>query len=274
MEQLLSLQFFQNALYASVLSAIICGIIGPYIVIRRIVFVGGGITHASFGGLGLGLYLNINPILTACVTSILAALGIDRLSRYTTMRDDSAIASIWSLGMAIGVLFMALTPGYTAGLSSYLFGNILLVSHSDLIVLAILACVLILIFLRFYKIILYTLFDLDFAETKGIPGKTINLLMLILVALALVLSIRIVGIMLLMSLLTLPQNTISLFTSDFKKLIFGSIGISLIGNVAGLFLSTYWVQVPAGVMIILVLFAILGLAYPTKWIMHRLSSER
>lgn len=273
MEQLLSLQFFQNALYASVLSAIICGIIGPYVVVRRIVFVGGGITHASFGGLGLGLYLNVNPILTACITSVLAALGIDRLSRYTSMRDDSAIASIWSLGMALGVLFMALTPGYTAGLSSYLFGNILLVSHSDLIVLALLACCLILIFLRYYKVILYTLFDLDFAETKGIAGKTINLMMLILVALALVLCIRIVGIMLLMSLLTLPQNTMSLFTSDFKKLIFGSIAISLTGNIVGLLLSTYWVQVPAGVMIILVLFAILGIAYLAKWTRAKLSGE-
>ena len=143
---LLSFQFFQNALWASLLSAIVCGIIGAYIVVRRIVFISGGITHASFGGLGLGLYLGINPIVTACLTAVLSALGIEKLSQTNKLHEDSAIASIWALGMALGVLFMHLTPGYTTGLSSYLFGNILLVSSLDLIALLALAIVLTVLF--------------------------------------------------------------------------------------------------------------------------------
>lgn len=260
MMSILSLHFFQNALLASLLSAVVCGIIGAYIVVRRIVFVSGGITHASFAGLGLGLYLGINPLLMAACTAVASALGINQLSHYGRMREDSAIAGIWALGMALGVLFMSLTPGYTAGLSSYLFGNILLVSHSDLWALLLLAFILAVVFTWGYKPILYTTFDPHFAHTKGIRVGLINLLLLILVSISMVLSIRMVGIMLLMSLLTLPQSIMSLFTSSFKSIIIGSIALCLVANLSGLFLSTYWLNIPTGVMIVLVLFAMLAVA--------------
>ncbi len=260
MDNILSLQFFQNAVYASLLSAVVCGIVGAYIVVRRIVFVSGGITHASFGGLGLGLYLGINPIVSAGLTAILAALGIGELSRRGQMREDSAIASIWALGMALGVLFMSLTPGYTSGLSSYLFGNILLVSYTDLWALLGLALILIFGLCLYYKPILYSTFDPDFATTKGLPVARINLAMLVLISLSMVLSIRMVGIMLLMSLLTLPQSIMSLFTAKFKYLILGSIVLCLLANITGLILSTFVLSIPTGVMIVLILFAMLGLA--------------
>lgn len=260
MDNILSLQFFQNAVYASILSAIVCGIIGSYIVVRRIVFVSGGITHASFGGLGLGLYLGINPIISAGITAILAALGIGTLSKRGQMREDSAIASIWALGMALGVLFMSLSPGYTSGLSSYLFGNILLVSHSDLWALLILTGVLLLGLSLYYKPILYSTFDSDFATTRGLPVETINLIILILVSISMVLCIRIVGIMLLMSLLTLPQSIMSLFTAKFKHIIIGSTLLCLTANVAGLSLSPYLASIPTGVLIVLILFLMFGIA--------------
>lgn len=264
MEQLLSLQFFQNALYASILSAIVCGIIGSYIVVRRIVFVSGGITHASYGGLGLGLYLGINPLLTASIAAIVSAWGIDRLSRGGQMREDSAIASIWALGMALGVLFMSLVPGYTSGLSSYLFGNILLVSYADLWALAILSLVLLLIISFAYKAILYCTFDPDFARTKGLKVNFINLLMLVLVSICMVLSIRMVGIMLLMSLLTLPPSIMTLFTARLRSIILGAIGISLLANTLGLILSSLWLNIPTGVMIVLILFGFWIIARLTK----------
>lgn len=167
MPSIFAYQFFQNALGASLLTAIVCGIVGAYIVVRRIVFVSGGITHASFGGIGLGIYLGINPILSAAGAAILAAFSIGKLSRTEGIREDSAIASIWALGMALGVLFMTLTPGYATSLPAYLFGNILLVTTGDLIALALLAVLLMALFSVGYRQILYTAFDRDFARVRG-----------------------------------------------------------------------------------------------------------
>lgn len=268
MIELLDHQFFQNALWASVLSAIVCGVVGSYIVVRRIVFVSGGITHASFGGLGLGLYLGIDPILSAGVVAVLSALGIGKLSKAGHVREDSAIAAVWALGMALGVLFMSLTPGYSSGLSSYLFGNILLVSYSDLWLLAGCALVLICALSAYYRPILYSVFDPDFAHTRGLRPQLWNTLMLILVAISLVLSIRLVGIMLLMSLLTIPQAVMSRFTANLRTLMLGAILISLLANIVGLWMSYLW-AIPSGVLIILTLFTIWGIASIISWYRHR-----
>ncbi len=244
--------FFQNALIAASLSAIVCGLIGTYIVVRRIVFVSGGITHASFSGLGIGVFLGINPLFVAGITAMLSALGISYISKNSEMREDSAIASIWALGMAIGILFMSLTPGYTTGLSSYLFGNILLVSRVDLLSLLFYTLFLILLLTFFYRPIYYSIFDIDFLETRGISAKKWNIFMLLVVSVALVLSIRLVGIMLLMSLLTLPQAISNLFTSNLHRIAFFSILIAFLANVGGLALS-YFFAVPSGVVIVLLL---------------------
>lgn len=249
---LLQYSFFQHALLGSLLTAITCGIVGTYIVSRRLVFISGGITHASFGGLGLGFYLGMNPILMAMIFSILSAFGVEWASKTQNVREDSAIAGIWSLGMALGVIFIFLTPGYAPNLSAYLFGNILTVSTGDIVWIALLALVLILLFSIFLREIVYVAFDRDFAQTQGLPVKTIEYVMMCFIAVTIVLSIRLVGIMLLMSLLTLPQITVNQLTSDFKKIIFGSIVIGFLGCVAGLVLS-YFLNVPSGAFIILVL---------------------
>lgn len=274
MEQLLQYQFFQNALWASLLSAVVCGVIGTYIVVRRIVFVSGGITHASFGGIGLGLYLGINPILSASLVAIASAIGISRLSRGRgEIREDSAIAGIWALGMALGVLFISLTPGYTTGLSSYLFGNILLVSQSDLWALGIFAIGLLLLMTLCHKQILYSIFDPIFALTRGLRSDRWNTLMLILVSIALVLSIRLVGIMLLMSLLTLPQSMMSLFSSSYRRIMLGSVALSLFVNILGLFLS-YSLAIPSGVVIVLLLFSMLGVCRLALYFKSQISSTK
>ena len=262
-------QFFQNALTVSLLTAIVCGIVGAYIVVRRIVFVSGGLTHASFGGVGLGIYLGINPILSAAGAAILAAFSIGKLSRTEGIREDSAIASIWALGMALGVLFMTLTPGYATSLSAYLFGNILLVTTGDLIALGVLSLLLVGFFGLRYREILYTAFDRDFARVRGISVGLWERGLLLLVAVSLVLTIRSVGIMLLLSLLTLPQTTMGLFTADFRKIIGGSIVLCLIANVGGLLLSYYLISAPSGVLIILLLFLFLALGKCLSSILRR-----
>lgn len=244
--------FFQNALIGSLLTAIACGIVGTYIVSRRLVFISGGITHASFGGLGLGFYLGMNPILVAMLFSVLSAFGVEWASKTQNVREDSAIAAIWSLGMALGVIFIFLTPGYAPNLSAYLFGNILTISSSDILWIGGLAVVLIGVFTLFLREIVYVAFDHDFAVTQRLPVKWIEYAMMCFIAITIVLSIRLVGIMLLMSLLTLPQITVNLFTSDFRKIIWGSVAIGFLGCVAGLVLS-YFLNVPSGAFIILVL---------------------
>ena len=139
---LLQYTFFQHALLGSLLASIACGIIGTYIVTRRLVFISGGITHASFGGIGLGLFAGISPILSAAVFSVLSAFGVEWLSRRKDMREDSAIAVFWTLGMALGIMFSFLSPGFAPDLSAYLFGNILTINQIDLWMLGILALIL------------------------------------------------------------------------------------------------------------------------------------
>ncbi|SEF84783.1 metal ABC transporter permease [Parabacteroides chinchillae] len=266
--ELFQYTFFQNALTGSLLTAIVCGIVGTYIVSRRLVFISGGITHASFGGLGLGFYLGMNPILMAMVFSILSAFGVEWVSKTQNVREDSAIAGIWSLGMALGVIFIFLTPGYAPNLSAYLFGNILTISMTDIILITILAVMLVIVFLLFFHEIMYVAFDNDFAITQRLPVKTIEYTMMFFIAVTIVLSIRLVGIMLLMSLLTLPQITVNLITSDFKKIIWGSILVGFTGCVAGLILS-YFLNVPSGAFIILVLVVLFLITKGILFFLHR-----
>ena len=144
MIDILNYTFFQNALWAILLISITSAIIGTYIVARRMLFITGGITHASFGGLGVGYYLGINPTLSALVFAILSALGVEWLSRGKSVREDSAIAVVWALGMAIGIIFIFMTPGYTPGLTEFLFGNILTITRTDIFIFAAFAALLIL----------------------------------------------------------------------------------------------------------------------------------
>lgn len=247
--ELLSYPFFQNALLGSLLASIACGIVGTYVVIRRLVFISGGVTHASLGGLGMGFYFGWNPILSAMIFSILSAFGIEWLTSRQDVREDSAIGTFWSLGMAIGIIFIYLKPGFAPNLNDYLFGNILTITSTDIQWLALLSLVLILVLAFFRREILYTAFDSDFAVTRQLPVKLVKYGMMMFIAVTIVLSIRLVGVVLLMSLLTVPQMTANLFTSNFIKMILLSVLIGFIGCLVGLFLSAI-LDVPSGVFII------------------------
>lgn len=247
--ELLSYPFFQNALLGSLLASIACGIIGTYVVVRRLVFISGGITHASLGGLGIGFYFGLNPILAAMIFSVLSAFGIEWLTSRQDIREDSAIGTLWSLGMAIGIIFIYLKPGFSPNLNDYLFGNILTISSTDILWLAIYSIVVLVLFLLFSRQIVYTAFDSEFAQTKQLPVKLIRYGMMMFIAVAIVLCIRLVGIVMLMSLLTVPQMAANLLTNNFVKMILLSILIGFIGCLLGLLFSVL-LDVPSGVFII------------------------
>lgn len=255
---ILAYPFFQNALAGIVLISIVAALVGTYIVTRRMVFISGGITHACFGGLGLGYFLGISPVATAAFFAMAGALGVDRLAKGR-VRRDSAIAVIWALGMALGVFFIFLTDGYVPELNTFLFGNVLTVTRSDLLVYAIFAAVTITFYAIFYRLIVAISFDTDFARTIHLPVRFIETAMSILIALAIVFTIRMIGIMLLISLFSLPQMTAETFTHSYRHLIFLSLAISLLGCVGGLFLA-YFVSVPASAAIVLLMILFYALA--------------
>ncbi|WP_101311406.1 metal ABC transporter permease [Labilibaculum manganireducens] len=247
--ELFQYNFFLNAVGAAILASISCGIIGSYIVARRIVFISGGITHASFGGIGLAWYLGLNPVFGAAVFGVLSALGIEWISKKTDVRQDSVIGILWAFGMALGILFIYMTPGYAPNLMSFLFGNILTVGALDLYLLLGLCVFTIAVFFFLLRPILFVAFDEEFARTQKAPVQFLNYLLISLVALAIVLNIRVVGIILVISFLTIPQTIANMFTNSFKKMIFGSIAFGILGSFIGLLVS-YRINAPSGATII------------------------
>lgn len=245
--------YLSHALWACVLSGIVCGIVGTYVVCRRTVFLAGGITHASFGGLGIAFWLGINPILGATVFAVLSALGIEYAADRGRIREDSAIGIVWSVGMAVGALFMSLRPGYTSGdLSAFLFGSIVTVTSADTVALAALALIVAVGALLWLRPLFYVAFDREYARSQGIPTRTVSYLMSAVTALSVVLSIRIMGIVLLLSLLTLPVAVANSFSKSYRTIVAAAPAIAAAGNVAGL-VASYHFEVPPGAAIIFIL---------------------
>ncbi len=245
--------YLSNALWACILAGITCGIVGTYVVCRRMVFLSGGITHSSFGGLGIAFYLGTNPIIGALIFAVVSALGIEWAGSRGRIREDSAIGIIWSVGMAIGALFMSLRPGYTSGdLASYLFGSIITVTDADVIALGVLTVVVLLGAFLFLRPVMYVAFDRNYARSQGIPTALISYVMAAIIAIAIVLSIRIMGIVLLISLLTMPVVIANSFTRSYRTIALWASITGVIGNVVGLVFS-YYFEVPPGAAIIFVL---------------------
>jgi zinc transport system permease protein len=258
MFELFQYDFFVRALIAALLASISCGIIGTYIVARRMVFIGGGITHASFGGIGIAYFLGLNPIFGAAVFAVFSAMGMNYFTQKGNIRQDSSIAIWWSLGMAVGIVFIALTPGYAPNLMSFLFGSILTVTVADLIYMGGITLVVMLLFLLFFRLIVAISFDEEFARVRKLPVNAFNYLLMALSALVIVASIRISGVIMVLSLLTLPQATANLYTKKFSSIMLISIVIGFIGMLTGLFVS-YITDLPSGATIILVLTFFFGI---------------
>ena len=256
LENIFAYDFLVNAFVASILSGITCGIVGCYVVARRKVFLSSGITHASFGGLGIALYAGLNPILGALLFAIISSVGIEYASRRGGVREDSAVGIIWSVGMAIGALFMSLRPGYATDLTSYLFGNILLVDNRDIVWLTLLTLFVVIGAIIWLRRIIFIAFDEDFARSQAVAVTAVSYLMAIIIAITIVLSIKVMGIILLLSLTTIPVVIANSLTKDYRKIAILSATIAVVGNIAG-FLLSYHYDIPTGSCIIFILVLLL-----------------
>ncbi|HUS86073.1 MAG TPA: metal ABC transporter permease [Bacteroidales bacterium] len=247
--EILEYGYLLKSILAAIFSSITAGIAGTYIVSRRLVFLSGGITHASFGGIGLGYFLGMNPVIGAALFGMTSAVGIEFLSGRQQVKEDSAIGFLWAFGMALGIIFIYLTPGYTPNLMSYLFGSILTIDWSDLIALIALTVIIVTFFSLYFRTILYISFDEKFARTFTPNVNLFKYILIVIISLVIVLNIRIAGVVLVLSLLTIPPNIALIFTSDFRKIIFISILTGLGGMIIGLVVSWY-LDIPTGATVI------------------------
>lgn len=241
--------FLRNAILAATLAGIACGLSGSYVVSRRLVFLSGGMSHASFGGIGLAFFLGMHPPLGAMVFAALSAVLVQYLGERHGVRKDSAIGVIWSLGMATGIIFVYLTPGYVPNLMSYLFGNILTVNHTDLWLLGGASALNILAFVLFYPLVLSLAFDENYARVRQLPVTIFNYLLMALVAITIVTTIRIAGVILVISFLTLPQAIAGIFTRSLAGMMRWSVILAVLGSYAGIIVS-YHLDIPSGASII------------------------
>lgn len=249
--------FLQNALIGALLASLLCAIVGTYVVTRRMVIAGGGMAHASLGGVGMGAYWGFSPLAGAAVFAVASGFGIQWLSRQRNVREDSAIAMLWTLGMALGILFAYLAPGFMTDLPSYLFGNILSISSTDLQLLGVLVIVALALHLFLRRTIVSVASDRDFARTQGLPVVVIESAMTVLTALTIVGCLHMVGIVMVVSLLSVPQATAAIWVRTYGRMVWLSAFFAYAGCLGGLGLS-YWADVPGGASIILVSIGLYG----------------
>lgn len=251
----LQYDFMQRALLAGLLASVACGVVGAYVVVKRIGFISGGISHASLGGLGIARWLGAPSLLGAIVFSLLSALVIGGASLRRREHEDALIGALWVTGMALGILFTAVTPGYASDLTNDLFGNILLVSRWDIIMIAVLNVVILATVFVCYKEFLAVSLDDEFAELRGVPVTALYLTLLCLVALTVVVMIRVVGVILVIALLTLPPATSRLFTGRLHTMMAASVCIGAVSTVSGIAIA-YRTDLPSGACIVLTAVAV------------------
>ncbi|HEX5185327.1 MAG TPA: metal ABC transporter permease [Nitrososphaeraceae archaeon] len=243
--------FIQRALISGLIIAITCSTIGIFLVLRRQSLFGDAISHIAFGGIAIGTFLNIYPIWTAMGFSVAAALGITKIRQSTKLPSDSLVAVMLSLGLGIGVTLVSLSNGFSIDLFSFLFGSILLISYGDLIQIIIVAVIVVSIILVYYKKFLYIAFDEDQAKISGIKVEKLNYLFTVLVAITIIVSMKLVGILLISSLLVLPNISSLLLNKGFKKTVLYSIALSTSSVFSGIILSYYYNLAPSGMIVLL-----------------------
>ncbi len=251
MFDLLQFEFMRNALLAGLLASIACGVIGTLVVVNRIVFISGGIAHAAYGGIGVSLVLGISPLLgiggfSLLIVAIMAVVTFDN-----RQRSDTVIGVLWAFGMALGVILTDLTPGYNVDLMSYLFGSILAVPRSDIWLMLALDVIILLTVVFFYKDFLAISFDEEFARAMGVPVKLLYSLLLVMIALFVVMVVRVVGLILVIALLSIPPYISEKYSHSMKSMMFASSLLSVVFVLLGLGIS-YFFNVTSGASIIMV----------------------
>jgi len=268
MFEIFEYEFMINALLASILASVACGIIGTYIVIKRLVFLSGGIAHSAYGGIGLGYLLSFNPIFGAVASSILGAIFVSKMRENKSENEDTLIGIIWAFGMALGVLFISLSPGYAPDLMSYLFGNILTVSKTELLLMLIADLIIIITVGIFYKHFQAITFDEEYSKTTGMNVERLYLLLFILIAVTIVLLIKLVGIILVVALLTIPAAISKFFAKSLKMMMLFAISFGLLFTVVGL-LSSYYLNLASGSAIIILSVFGYFVAYSFNLFFHK-----
>jgi len=267
--------FLQYALATGLLASIACGVIGTYVIVRNISYIAGGISHTVLGGIGAALYFKtvhgwnwINPIYGAVLSALIAAMIIGVVSLKAKQRTDTVISALWAVGMAGGILFISQTPGYSSDLMSYLFGNILMVNESDLYLLTVLDCIIVLIGLGCYNQFLAVCFDDEFAKVRGLRVDFYFLLLLGLTALTIVLLVTVVGLVMVIALLTLPIAIAGLFSSTLWRMMLLSALFSALFTTGGLVIS-YVPDYPPGATTIILAGATYLVMVTGTWLLHR-----
>ena len=262
-DAILTYRFMQNALLAALLAGVLCGLVGVIIVEKRLVMMTGGVAHTAYGGVGLGYLCGFSPLLGASLFAVLASFGISTLRRRGGNKTEVLISLFWALGMAVGMMFVAFTPGYPPDINSFLFGNILTVTSLDLLLMAILAAVVLLLFFTFYQDIKAYLFDETFSAVSGLCVRVLEYLILGLVALSVVVLLRVTGIMLAIALLAAPAATAATFTRRLFPRMLSASAISVGCSLLGLVLSFY-LDIPSGATIVATAVLAYGIAYAVR----------
>jgi zinc transport system permease protein len=250
MIDLLQYEFMKSALAAGIAASVLCGIIGIYVILNRIVFISDGIAHAAFGGIGLGYFLGLDPLALGIVSAVVTALGIGMVSSRSKVSEDTAIGVFMATGMALGVMLMSMSRGYSKDLFGFLFGNILAVTWTDVGIILALTLLVLILFYLLYKEFLILSFDPVYGEAVGLPVKKLRLLLLCMVAFSVVVLIKIVGIIMVIALLTIPGTISRQHFKGLPAIMAGSILCGAVFVTFGLFIS-YFLDVPSGATIIL-----------------------
>ncbi len=249
-EALLKYNFIQNALAASIMASIACGIIGTMIVEKKLVMMSGGIAHTAFGGVGMGYFFKIEPIIGALLFSLLSSFGIAKMHRESNTHTDILMGLFWSMGMAAGILFIAFTPGYPPDISSYLFGDILTLTRSDLVIMALLDIIIFSVVAGLFDALKIYLFDEELLIVKRINVRFFDYLLFAMIAATVVLLIRVAGIILIIALLTVPVAVAKLFAKDLKQIMIISSLLGMFFCIMGLWLS-YEMRIASGATIVI-----------------------
>ncbi len=267
----LQYDFMQNALMGSLLLSLMCAITGTFIVIKRLVFLSGGISHGAFAGLGAAYYLGINPLLGAMFFAVASAVAISRVILRQSQPADATIGIFWATGMATGVLFVFITPGYAPDLMPYLFGDILTISHQQLIWMVIFSVLSLLLTVLLFRQLVAVSFDDEFARLRGLPVITIMILLMVMNSVAIVMMIQAVGIILVMALLTIPPLIGLTLAADIRRVMFFAFVSALFITVGGLILS-FLLDLPSGPAIVLLGASLLMTVKLSKRLLSRASA--
>ena len=270
---LLDYEFARNALMAAVLASVLAGTVGTFVVVKRLVFIAGGISHAAFAGLGICYWLGMNPLIGAVVVAVLAALLLGWVGETRARSQDALIGVLWAGGMAVGIVFIHMTPGYAPNLMTYLFGDILTVSRTDVHLLAALTVLVVAVMGLYYRALVAVAFDETFAAVQGVPVRRMTTLLLVLVALSVIMLIQVVGIILLIALFTVPPMIALMLAHRFIAVLGIAVLAGLVTSTGGL-AGSYFLDLPSGPAIVLFGIILVMLVRGIHWIRSRYYATR